>query len=111
MAQSHQAVVGAVLDQGKALYAFPLVPIVGSVGVSWERVGRLQSRDGGCSKAAPRPCTYLARGPCAVKVTRALVSVSDKSGVVSFAQALETHGVEILSTGGRGLVVCAAGAT
>src|SRR5688500_19727198 len=34
------------------------------------------------------------------KVKRALVSVSDKSGVVEFARALAALGVEILSTGG-----------
>ena len=33
-------------------------------------------------------------------IKRALISVSDKTGVVSFAQALAKHGVEILSTGG-----------
>jgi phosphoribosylaminoimidazolecarboxamide formyltransferase/IMP cyclohydrolase len=31
---------------------------------------------------------------------RALISVSDKSGVVEFAQGLESHGYEIISTGG-----------
>jgi len=35
-----------------------------------------------------------------IKVRRALISVSDKNGVVEFARALLTHGVEILSTGG-----------
>ena len=35
-----------------------------------------------------------------VKVQRALISVSDKSGIVEFAQALIGFGVEILSTGG-----------
>jgi phosphoribosylaminoimidazolecarboxamide formyltransferase/IMP cyclohydrolase len=35
-----------------------------------------------------------------VKVTRALVSVSDKTGVAEFARALSALGVEILSTGG-----------
>jgi len=35
-----------------------------------------------------------------MKISRALVSVSDKTGVVEFARALLTHGVEILSTGG-----------
>ena len=35
-----------------------------------------------------------------MKVTRALISVSDKTGVVEFAKALLTQGVEILSTGG-----------
>lgn len=33
-------------------------------------------------------------------VKRALISVSDKSGIVEFAQALSAHGVELLSTGG-----------
>ena len=35
-----------------------------------------------------------------VKVQRALISVSDKTGIVEFAQSLDTLGVEILSTGG-----------
>ncbi|SMC23485.1 phosphoribosylaminoimidazolecarboxamide formyltransferase / IMP cyclohydrolase [Desulfacinum hydrothermale DSM 13146] len=33
-------------------------------------------------------------------IKRALVSVTDKSGVVEFAQGLARHGVKILSTGG-----------
>jgi phosphoribosylaminoimidazolecarboxamide formyltransferase/IMP cyclohydrolase len=36
----------------------------------------------------------------AVKVRRALISVSDKSGIVEFASALASFGVELLSTGG-----------
>jgi phosphoribosylaminoimidazolecarboxamide formyltransferase/IMP cyclohydrolase len=35
-----------------------------------------------------------------VKITRALISVSDKSGVAAFARALERQGVDIISTGG-----------
>ncbi len=35
-----------------------------------------------------------------VKVKRALISVSDKSGIVEFASALRDMGVELLSTGG-----------
>ncbi len=35
-----------------------------------------------------------------LSVKRALISVSDKSGIVEFAQALQSLGVEILSTGG-----------
>jgi phosphoribosylaminoimidazolecarboxamide formyltransferase / IMP cyclohydrolase len=35
-----------------------------------------------------------------VPVQRALISVSDKTGLVDFAKALVAHGVEILSTGG-----------
>ncbi len=34
------------------------------------------------------------------KIARALISVSDKAGVVEFARALLTHGVELISTGG-----------
>ena len=35
-----------------------------------------------------------------IKIRRALLSVSEKNGVVEFARTLLTHGVEILSTGG-----------
>ncbi len=35
-----------------------------------------------------------------VPIRRALISVSDKSGLVDFAKGLAAHGVEILSTGG-----------
>ena len=35
-----------------------------------------------------------------VPIRRALISVSDKIGLLPFAQALASHGVEILSTGG-----------
>ena len=35
-----------------------------------------------------------------VKITRALISVSDKTGVEEFARFLQEKGVEILSTGG-----------
>lgn len=35
-----------------------------------------------------------------MKISRALISVSDKSGIASFARALERLGVDIISTGG-----------
>jgi phosphoribosylaminoimidazolecarboxamide formyltransferase/IMP cyclohydrolase len=35
-----------------------------------------------------------------MKITRALISVSDKTGIASLARALERQGVDILSTGG-----------
>jgi len=35
-----------------------------------------------------------------VRITRALLSVSDKTGLVDFARALVGHGVELVSTGG-----------
>src|SRR3954464_1856756 len=34
------------------------------------------------------------------KIRRALVSVSDKTGIIEFAEALAKFGVEIISTGG-----------
>ncbi len=34
------------------------------------------------------------------RVSRALISVSDKTGVVEFARALAGHGIELVSTGG-----------
>ena len=42
-------------------------------------------------------------------VKRALISLSDKSGVVEFAQALDQLGVEILSTGGTAKMLADAG--
>ena len=35
-----------------------------------------------------------------IKIKRAIISVSDKAGVVEFAKGLKEFGVEILSTGG-----------
>ncbi len=35
-----------------------------------------------------------------VKINRALISVSDKTGIIDFARALQDMGVELLSTGG-----------
>src|SRR5439155_1322616 len=35
-----------------------------------------------------------------MKISRALISVSDKTGVAAFARALERQGVDIISTGG-----------
>jgi phosphoribosylaminoimidazolecarboxamide formyltransferase / IMP cyclohydrolase len=35
-----------------------------------------------------------------MKITRALISVSDKTGIAEFARALEQQGVDIISTGG-----------
>ena len=44
-----------------------------------------------------------------LSVKRALISVSDKSGVVDFAQALHATGAEIVSTGGTAKALSAAG--
>lgn len=43
------------------------------------------------------------------KIHRALISVSDKTGVVEFANALHQRGVEILSTGGTAKALSAKG--
>src|SRR4051812_24306840 len=42
-------------------------------------------------------------------VTRALLSVSDKTGLAEFARALVGHGVELVSTGGTAKAIAAAG--
>src|ERR1700749_1982631 len=41
--------------------------------------------------------------------TRALVSVSDKTGLIEFARALTDYGIEIISTGGTRLSLIAPG--
>ncbi len=43
------------------------------------------------------------------KVTRALISVSDKSGLVEFAAELDKRGVTLVSTGGTAAAIAAAG--
>jgi phosphoribosylaminoimidazolecarboxamide formyltransferase/IMP cyclohydrolase len=43
------------------------------------------------------------------KISRALISVSDKTGLIDFARALAGHGVEIVSTGGTRSALTQAG--
>jgi phosphoribosylaminoimidazolecarboxamide formyltransferase/IMP cyclohydrolase len=43
------------------------------------------------------------------RVTRALLSVSDKSGLIEFARALSGHGIDLVSTGGTAKAIAAAG--
>ncbi|GLI37395.1 bifunctional phosphoribosylaminoimidazolecarboxamide formyltransferase/IMP cyclohydrolase [Geobacter hydrogenophilus] len=45
------------------------------------------------------------------KITRALISLSDKTGIVEFARELAGYGVEILSTGGTAKLLREAGLT
>src|SRR3989475_9627081 len=40
-----------------------------------------------------------------MKISRALISVSDKTGVAAFAGALERQGVDIISTGGTAVLL------
>jgi phosphoribosylaminoimidazolecarboxamide formyltransferase/IMP cyclohydrolase len=42
-------------------------------------------------------------------VTRALLSVCDKTGLIAFARALAAHGVDLVSTGGTAKAIAAAG--
>ena len=49
--------------------------------------------------------------PAAPKIERALISVSDKAGLVAFAGALLGRGIEILSTGGTARALQDAGIT
>ena len=42
-------------------------------------------------------------------IKRALISVSDKTGLLDFARALAGHGVQILSTGGTAKTLREAG--
>jgi phosphoribosylaminoimidazolecarboxamide formyltransferase/IMP cyclohydrolase len=48
-------------------------------------------------------------GPELLEIRRALISVSDKSGLVELARALASHGVEIVSTGGTARALADAG--
>jgi phosphoribosylaminoimidazolecarboxamide formyltransferase / IMP cyclohydrolase len=43
------------------------------------------------------------------RVTRALLSVSDKTGLIEFARALALHGAELVSTGGTAKAIAEAG--
>ena len=44
-----------------------------------------------------------------VKIARALLSVSDKTGLVELGTALARHGVELVSTGGTAAALRGAG--
>src|SRR4051812_1310353 len=43
------------------------------------------------------------------KISRALLSVSDKTGLVDFARSLAGHGIELISTGGTRKALADAG--
>jgi phosphoribosylaminoimidazolecarboxamide formyltransferase / IMP cyclohydrolase len=45
------------------------------------------------------------------RVSRALLSVSDKAGLVDFARALSARGIDLVSTGGTRRVLTEAGLT
>ena len=45
------------------------------------------------------------------RIGRALISVSDKSGLIEFARALSGHGIKLISTGGTARAIADAGLT
>src|SRR4051812_48058834 len=78
--------------------------------------GRAEARD---RRAQHRPNTIgpmasetspeAPTAPGAVRIQRALLSVSDKRGIVDFARGLAELGVEIVSTGGTASALTEAG--
>ena len=58
---------------------------------------------------APADTRSEAASNGAIRVRRALISVSDKTGVTDFAKALAGLGVELLSTGGTAAALRVAG--
>jgi len=58
-------------------------------------------------EAIPAPSTEAAGGLRPIR--RALLSVTDKTGLVEFARALASHGVELVSTGGTARALREAG--
>src|SRR6476659_2706551 len=60
---------------------------------------------------APAETRSETAGDVAIAVRRALISVSDKTGVADFAKSLAALGVEILSTGGTASALREAGLT
>src|SRR6476659_3534006 len=58
---------------------------------------------------APADTRSEAAANGAIRVRRALISVSDKTGIADFAQTLAAQGVEILSTGGTASALREAG--
>ena len=44
-----------------------------------------------------------------IRISRALISVSDKAGLIDFARSLAGHGIELVSTGGTRKALADAG--
>jgi phosphoribosylaminoimidazolecarboxamide formyltransferase/IMP cyclohydrolase len=59
--------------------------------------------------AEPEPLGIQSAEPGQVQVRRALLSVSDKRGIVEFARGLQELGVEVISTGGTARELAAQG--
>src|SRR5437763_1734558 len=68
---------------------------------------RFRDRQNHATGLAYQPGSLMTDHPR--RVTRALLSVSDKTGLIEFAKALAGHGVELVSTGGTAKAIAAAG--
>jgi len=79
----------------------PAVPVV-TAATGPARCARLQYGPASASFPTPMSADLL-------PVRRALLSVSDKTGLVELARALAAHGVELLSTGGTAKAIREAG--
>ncbi len=60
-------------------------------------------------EASADPATTIEPGISEVQISRALLSVSDKTGIVEFARGLAELGIEIISTGGTATTLTEAG--
>jgi phosphoribosylaminoimidazolecarboxamide formyltransferase / IMP cyclohydrolase len=60
-------------------------------------------------QATPDPASTVEPGVTEARVSRALLSVSDKTGIVEFAHGLAELGIEIISTGGTAGALADAG--
>ncbi len=69
----------------------------------------IQVESEGMEPGTQRASAYGPIAPGEVQVARALLSVSDKTGIVEFAQGLADLGIEIVSTGGTAAALAEAG--
>src|SRR3954447_15970702 len=83
----------------------PMRRVGGSAGRA-TMLGAIAEPPATSSTSAPTPTQ-----PGAVQVRRALLSVSDKTGIVDFARGLAELGVELVSTGGTARELQEAGLT
>jgi phosphoribosylaminoimidazolecarboxamide formyltransferase/IMP cyclohydrolase len=63
------------------------------------------------AETTPADAAMTSSGPGEVRIRRALLSVSDKRGIVDFARGLAELGVEVVSTGGTATELESAGLT
>src|SRR5207248_9972965 len=77
----------------------------------WPRRGPFCARSNRAKRAAMSAAPQYVPSPTPdlAKIERALISVSDKAGLVELGRALAGHGIEILSTGGSAKALREAG--